>query len=71
MADKFSFDLRRIKKNSFFLVVMRDVNNWSKRYSIRIYSTSIGYSQNWELYIRELLLEFYAFNISRNAVYAL
>jgi hypothetical protein len=29
MADKFSFELRRIKKNTFFFVVMRDVNNWS------------------------------------------
>jgi hypothetical protein len=33
MADKFSFDLRRIKQNSFFLDVMRDMNNRSKRYS--------------------------------------
>jgi len=30
MADNFSFDLRRIKKNSFFFVVMCDVNTWSK-----------------------------------------
>ena len=29
MAENFSFNLRQIKKRSFFLDVMRDVNTWS------------------------------------------